>query len=80
MIHGLRSTEDAVISDHAAFDSPTCLQLYDRGKDTRMREIYFVNVLSAIREDATMLQLNEPKMRFQVFEIYSANFCENTIL
>jgi hypothetical protein len=80
MVKGLCRAKHAVVADHATLDCQTVFHLNYTGKYAFVREVHLVNLLATLGEYATVLQLNQPKMRPKIFEIDSASSCENTIL
>jgi hypothetical protein len=69
VVEGLGGSEYAVVSDHAAFDCRAVLHLNDAGNDTRVREVHLMDALPALCEDSAVFDLDDAKVRPQVFEI-----------
>src|SRR4051794_17951564 len=79
-IQSLRCTEDAIVSNHAAFDRGAILGFDHAGQYACVREVHLINSCTTLRYYATVLQLDQPEMRAKVFEIDRACSCENTVL
>jgi hypothetical protein len=79
VIEGRSGTKNAVVPDHPALDSRAVLHLNYARQYACMGEVHLMHSLATFGNKLTLLQLDNPKMRAEVFEIDRAYPCENII-